>query len=121
MSLADCGYFLIAQAIHSATGRIGVDSKRATDAYGCADSEEHALPLRDRGFLSEQPFRKNIQPENAGYSGCDFLWSEIAAQKFTDLLEHLLHQKRSLPGINTFNSCHGFTLQSRLLNYVHPE
>jgi hypothetical protein len=64
------------------------------------------LALWDCRFLAKQPFRKNAQPENAGYSGCDLLRREIATQELADFLEHLPHEQRSLPGIDTFNSRH---------------
>ena len=53
----------------------------------------HPLPLWDRRFLPQQPFCERIYPEHTRHSGCDLLWSEIAAQYLADLFEDLPHQE----------------------------
>ena len=93
LDFLDGGNFVIAQTVHSAAGRICVDSKRTSNPHRRRECQQHALSLWNSRFLAQQPFCEHSEPKYARHSGCNFLRREITAQHLSDFLEHLAHCK----------------------------
>jgi len=93
LGFADRRNFLIAQTVHSAPGRIGIDSEWTPDPRRGPQRQQHPLTLWDPRFLPQQPFCERTYPEHARHSGRDLLWSQIPAQHLADFLEDLPHRE----------------------------
>src|SRR5437588_3110615 len=102
------GDFVVREAVHSAAGRIDVDSKRASDARRGAQLHDGALPRRNLGFHAEQELGDRIHPEDSRHTRADFLGRQVLAKNLTDPGEHLTHQERSFVWIDTVKAGHVF-------------
>jgi hypothetical protein len=58
----------VAHSGHSATCRIGVDSKRTSDAYRGSKADDGDRSLRNLCLLTEEPEDQAVQPEHARHS-----------------------------------------------------